>query len=342
MLGQECEAEVRTALLDAERGTVPSNNPVVSIVTIFLNAEEFIEEAVESAFTQTYAQWELLLVDDGSTDGSSEIARRYTARNPERVRYLEHAEHANRGMSASRNLGARNARGKYVAFLDADDVWLPQKLEEQVALLNGQPEAAMVYGLSEFWYSWAGDHKEGNDDFLHDLGVPSGTLIQPPTLINHFFFAQDAAIPGPTDVLVRREAIEQVGGFVDEFRGAYEDEVFYAKICLNVPVLAVDTCWDRYRQHPGSSNSVVERAGEEYATRVVFLTWLESYLAEQGVKDSQMLRALRKELWRCRHPRFSEAWKGRSQLISNIVRRVLPQPVRHWLRAELKGTNTNV
>jgi glycosyltransferase involved in cell wall biosynthesis len=310
-------------------------------VTIFLNAEEFIEEAVESAIAQTYDRWELLLVDDGSTDRSSAIARRYAERNPEQVRYLEHAGNENRGMSASRNLGVRNARGKYIAFLDADDVWLPQKLKQQVALLDAQPEAAMVYGLSEFWYSWAGAQEEGKDDFLHHLGVPSETLIRPPALINHFFFAQDAAIPGPTDVLVRREAIEQVGGFEEEFRGAYEDEVFYAKICLNAPVFAVDTCWDRYRQHPGSSNSVVERSGEEYATRVVFLTWLASYLTEQGVKDSEMLRALRKELWRCRHPSLSCAWMRRRHLIPSIVRRVLPNPVRHWLRTQLKGTHTN-
>lgn len=317
-----------------------SNSPVVSIVTIFLNSEEFIEEAVESAFAQTYDRWELLLVDDGSKDRSSAIARRYAERNPEQVRYLEHAGKENRGMSASRNLGVRKARGKYIAFLDADDVWLPHKLEEQVALLDAQPEAAMVYGLSEFWYSWAGDQKEEKRDFLHHLGVPSETLIQPPTLIHRFFFAQDAAIPGPTGVLVRREAIEQVGGFEEEFRGAYEDEVFYAKICLNAPVFPVDKCWDRYRQHPDSSNSIVERAGQEYATRVVFLTWLARYLTEKGVEDSEMLRAMRKELWRCRHPGLSEAWSRRRHLIPSI-RRIFPNPVRRWLRTHLKGTHTD-
>jgi glycosyltransferase involved in cell wall biosynthesis len=308
-----------------------NDSPVVSIVTIFLNAEEFIEEAVESVFAQTYDRWELLLVDDGSTDASSSIASRYAEQRSERVHYLEHAGHANLGMSAARNLGVRNARGKYIAFLDADDVWLPHKLKQQVALLDAHPAAAMVYGLCEFWYSWAGDQEEGSQDFLHDLGVPSETLIWPPALLNRFFFAQDAAIPGPTDVLVRREVIEQVGGFEEEFRGAYEDEVFYAKICLNAAVLPVDTCWDKYRQHPSSSNSEVERAGQEYATRVVFLEWLDSYLAEQGVKDAEILRSMRKELWRCRHPRLSGAWKRRRHLMRSIVRRVLPLPVRHWL-----------
>jgi glycosyltransferase involved in cell wall biosynthesis len=123
---------------------------VVSVVAIFLNAKRFIEEAIESVFAQTDNRWELLLVDDGSTDGSAAIARRYAERHPEQVCYLEHLGHVNRGMSASRNLGVSNARGKYIAFLDADDVWLPHKLEQQIPILDSQPEAAMVYGLSQF------------------------------------------------------------------------------------------------------------------------------------------------------------------------------------------------
>ena len=85
--------------------------PLVSVVIIFLNPGEFLSEAIESVFAQTYGNWELLLVDDGSTDSSTDVALQYAARYPERTRYLEHKGHQNRGMSASRNLGIRNARG---------------------------------------------------------------------------------------------------------------------------------------------------------------------------------------------------------------------------------------
>lgn len=88
-----------------------SEAPLVSVVTIFLDAERFIEEAIESVFAQTYDRWELLLVDDGSTDRSRDVARRYAARYPSRVRYLEHPGHQNRGMSPSRNLGIAHAAG---------------------------------------------------------------------------------------------------------------------------------------------------------------------------------------------------------------------------------------
>src|SRR5713226_10047705 len=97
------------------------NQRLVSVIMIFLDEEKFIREAIESVFPQTYDNWELLLVDDGSTAGSTDIARRYAEQHPGKVRYLDHEGHRNRGMSASRNLGIRHARGDYIAFLDADD-----------------------------------------------------------------------------------------------------------------------------------------------------------------------------------------------------------------------------
>src|SRR5262245_36560058 len=98
-----------------------SDKPLVSVIIIFFDAEQFIKEAIESVFAQTYDAWELLLVDDGSTDGSPAIAERCAKRYSGKVRHLEHGGRQNRGMSASRNLGIANANGEYIAFLDADD-----------------------------------------------------------------------------------------------------------------------------------------------------------------------------------------------------------------------------
>ena len=120
----------------------------MSAIIIFWNEEQFIEEAIESVFAQTYGHWELLLVDDGSSDRSSEIARRYTEQYPDKVRYLEHQGHENRGMSASRNLGVRSARGRYISYLDGDDVWLPNKLAEQVAIMESHPTADYGYSAA--------------------------------------------------------------------------------------------------------------------------------------------------------------------------------------------------
>lgn len=141
------------------------DSPLVSVIMIFLNEEQFIEEAVRSVFQQTLKDWELLLVDDGSTDTSTRLAQRYAAENPSRVRYLEHQGHQNRGMSASRNLGVGHARGDSIAILDADDIWLPEKLERQVATFEERPEAEMLFGPTEYWFSWArGPHTEELDE----------------------------------------------------------------------------------------------------------------------------------------------------------------------------------
>src|SRR3546814_649945 len=128
---------------------------LVSIVMPFLDAERFIGEAIASVFAQTHPHWELILVDDGSTDGGTAIARDLAARHPGKLRYLDHPGHRNRGTSASRNLGIAHARGDCIAFLDADDVYLPDRLERHVALLDAAPEADMVQSDTLRWYSWS-------------------------------------------------------------------------------------------------------------------------------------------------------------------------------------------
>ena len=292
-----------------------SNQPLVSVVIIFWNAERFIQEAIESVLVQTYPAWELLLVDDGASDGSTAIARHYAGRHPERVRYLEHAGHANLGMSASRNLGIRDAHGPYLAFLDADDVWFSNTLEAQVAILEAHPEAAMLYGPIQWWYSWTGRAEDRERDYVERLGVPPDAVIQPPALLP-LFLRDKAAVP--SGVLARREIVERVGGFEDGFRGEYEDQVFCAKICLNAPVFASGQCWYRYRQHPDSCVLRGQRTGETHAARLRFLNWLATYLSEQKVRERRVWRALGLEFWRYRHPRAFRLLRRAEHFVDQI------------------------
>ncbi|MEL7158651.1 MAG: glycosyltransferase family 2 protein, partial [Actinomycetota bacterium] len=102
--------------------------PEVSVIVIFLNEERFLADAVASVVAQEGCRWELLLVDDGSTDGSPAIAQALATADPDRIRYLTHPGGGNQGMSAARNLGIAHARGHWLTFLDADDTWRPGKL----------------------------------------------------------------------------------------------------------------------------------------------------------------------------------------------------------------------
>ena len=109
--------------------------PEVSIIIPVYNRSHTIARAIDSVLSQTYQNYEVLLVDDGSKDDSRKVILSYS--DP-RIKLFEHVE--NRGAAAARNTGIRQAQGKYIAFLDSDDEWLPAKLDEQIACLNSAPE----------------------------------------------------------------------------------------------------------------------------------------------------------------------------------------------------------
>jgi glycosyltransferase involved in cell wall biosynthesis len=197
----------------AKRSLIPVSSPVpkhrasggrpvprVSIITIFFNADRYLDEAIKSVFAQDFRDLELLLVDDGSSDRSTAIALEYAKRFPHSVRYLEHERHANRGMSASRNLGIRWARGDFIAFIDADDVWEPNKLSDQLELFDAHPGLGMVCGAVRYWSSWA-----GHEDQILLTGAQQDKVIPPPFASITTYPLGSAFAPCPSDLLIRRD-----------------------------------------------------------------------------------------------------------------------------------------
>jgi glycosyltransferase involved in cell wall biosynthesis len=306
----------------------------VSIITPFLNAGPFIEESIESVLAQTFDDWELLLVDDGSSDASSGIALRYASAHADKVRYLSHENRQNRGASASRNLAARHARGEYLAFLDADDVYLPRKLELQVPILDAHPEVAMLYAATEYWYSWSGRAEDAGRDWVwRRYGAKPDTVVAPPRMLVRFL-EDGGTVPCMGGVLARRAAVEQVGGWEESFHRICTDQVFHAKLCLNFPVMVVDVCLDRYRQHENSSCQTVARAGQMAEAFERYFSWLESYLAAQPVVEPAVRTAVRRALRRHRHPwlnrvhRQAVRYDARLRtLAARTLARTLPRPL---------------
>jgi glycosyltransferase involved in cell wall biosynthesis len=277
---------------------------VVSVVTPFLDAERFLADAIESVLAQTYSHWELLLVDDGSEDASAEVVAAYVERDSARIRSLIRPNKRNR--SAARNHGIGLARGSVIAFLDADDVWTPRKLEQQVTLLEENPDASFVYGASEFWHSWTEEPADAERDYVQTPGFPADAVIPPPELLR---LALESAVPTASisSIAVRKDALERVGYFEETFTAQtpiFEDQVFLAKLYLSETAYVACECWDRYRQHPDSRVAVATREGRKAAAGVAFCDWVAGYFAQQGVLDRQLWHALRKKRWRYRHPRL--------------------------------------
>jgi glycosyltransferase involved in cell wall biosynthesis len=262
----------------------------VSVVTIFLNEERFLRESIESVRAQTSGEWELVLVDDGSTDGSAAIAAEAAA-DDRRITCVAHPGGFNMGMSASRNLGIASSTAPIIAFLDADDVWLPQKLEEQMAIFDASPSLGMVYGRTQMWYSWNdGDERR---DFLYDLGVEPGRAYEPPALFS-VLMRNRAQSPTSSNAAVRRAIVKGVGGFEDEFRGMFEDQVFFSKVHLDAACHVDDRVWARYRQHERSSTAQSAGAGLDLVARDRFLKWVDRYAHERGNTNPEVRAAIRR------------------------------------------------
>jgi len=313
---------------------------LVTCVMIFLNGEKYIAEAIDSILAQTYRNWELVLVDDGTTDGATAIAQDYAQRHPNRVRYIDHPGHENRGMSASRNAGVRAGRGHFVSFLDADDVWLPDRLEKFVKIAGRFPEAGMIYGPTLYWYSWAEERGvappvDGQDDFAGHLDLPVNRLIPPPVAMRRFLTTKGGCLPGICSLLIRRDAYDDIGGFEPDFRGLYEDQAFLSKMTLAYPVVVIVDVLDKYRQHSESCCYRSAESGEYHAedyhpARFTYLEWLRTYCRVNDIADAVIDREIRRQTRPYRWPIIIHATHFASRLEQSgkaFLQRVLPDPV---------------
>lgn len=290
-----------------------TSEPRVSVISIFFNAERFFAEAIDSVLAQDFRDFELLLVDDGSSDASTGIAKDYEAKFPGVVRYLEHPGHANRGMSATRNLGVQAARGELVAFIDSDDRWAPEKLREQVEILDRFPEVDAVCGTACHWRSW-----DGGKDELQPSGHARNRPIRPPEALLRVYPLGAATSPCPSDLLIRRSAVQAVGGFEESFTGPlqlFEDQAFLTKFYLERTIYFDDRVWLDYRVHDQSCVAETRRAGLQQDVKRHFLEWFEQHLDESSRRNDVRIRlALSRALFKVRHPHLTRVLRARRKL----------------------------
>jgi glycosyltransferase involved in cell wall biosynthesis len=298
-----------------------SPTPQVSVVMIFLDPGPYLHEAVASVLAQTRSDLELLLVDDGSRDGSDAVARSWAARD-DRVVVLTHPGRANRGTAASRDLGVSRARGCWITFLDGDDVWAPDHLERQLAAAARHPGAGIVVSPPTIWVSWRG---EGSDT-VRPLPYPPGVLLPAGALLESATFT---GAPIPTCGLMFRRSIVPADGLCDPgFRGLFEDQTMIARLTVRSPAVAVDESTSRYRQHGGS---VVHRSpgrGSRDPATLRYLDWIEAFLTEHDECTPDRQAALSRA-----RAVFEPRWRFWTWYLGRwLALRLLPGTVRAWVR----------
>ena len=199
------ERDSRRAI--ASPGTPP---PAVSIVLPTYQRATLIGRSIRSVLEQTYEDFELIVVDDGSTDATEAEVARFRDRRLRSLRL-----HVNRGAAAARNAGIRQATGRFLAFQDSDDEWLPAKLERHMrAFESSAPEVGVVY--SDMWRI----RRDGTTHYHRSPEVRPGVLIDPDTR-----FYQVCKL-GIQSTVIRRPCVEAVGGFNEEFPALEDLELF--------------------------------------------------------------------------------------------------------------------
>lgn len=237
--------------------------PVVSVIIPTYNRGWILQNAIDSVLTQDYPHLELIVVDDGSTDNTADVLAGYK----DRIRVLNRA---NGGVSAARNLGIAKCRGRYIAFLDSDDAWMPQKISSQIDFFNDHPEA-LICQTEEIWIR---NGLRVNPKKRHQK--PSGMIFERSLAL---------CLVSPSAVMIDRRLFERVGIF-DESLPACEDYDLWLRVSCRYPVYLLER--PLVAKHGGHADQLSRAPGlDRY--RIQSLTKL---IAGGTLSDSQYRAAV--------------------------------------------------
>jgi cellulose synthase/poly-beta-1,6-N-acetylglucosamine synthase-like glycosyltransferase len=223
--------------------------PLISVIIPVYNGEKTIQETIESVLNQTFTDFELIIINDGSQDATLEIVERI--QDPR----LKVFSYPNAGQAASRNRGIFHVCGEYISFIDADDLWTPDKLEAQLKALQANPQAAVAYS----WTNYI-------DEFSQPLPSQQGSYMT----VNGDVYAKLLLIDfigSGSNPLIRRQALTEVGGF-DESMTPSEDRDLWLRLAARYHFIAVRSPQVLYRQCANSESTNVLRM-EKSSLRVI-------------------------------------------------------------------------
>ena len=205
----------------------------VSIIIPTYNSAKYIPDAINSILNQTFKDYEIIIVDDGSTDNTREILNKYNSK----IRYIYQE---NKGPSAARNIGIKNAKGKYIAFLDADDIWLPDKLQRQMKLFANESSVSFVYTSSYIMNE--------NGFILRKMQCYNRSRRK---ILNELYLSK--SIGNTSSTIIKKECFDKVGLF-DETLTVAEDWDMWLRICQRFRFKCIDEPLVMTREYEGSQS----------------------------------------------------------------------------------------
>lgn len=270
--------------------------PTISVVIPAYNAKRTIVETITSVQQQTFSDFEMIVINDGSTDRTLELLQSIEDNR------LKVFSYENGGLPVARNRGISHATGEFIAFLDADDLWTPDKLELQLAALQQHPEAGVAY-------SWTSYFLDGEESTFPFNPVFFEGNVYDKLLVNNF-------IANGSNILVRKNAIEAVGEFEPTLKSS-EDWDFYIRLAAKWHFVVVPKHQILYRQSSNAMTSkvevmenealkVIERAFQAAPQKYQFLknqslAWVYEYSTQQYLKHSTDIRGVNQagqKLWK--------------------------------------------
>ncbi|NEQ65641.1 MAG: glycosyltransferase [Symploca sp. SIO2D2] len=317
--------------------------PTISVIIPAYNAESTIKETINSILNQTFTDFELIIINDGSQDSTLEVV---SSISDSRIRVFSYS---NAGVSAARNRGIAEAKGEYFSFIDADDLWTPDKLEAQLAALQANPQAAVAYS----WTDWVDE----SGQFLR----PGSRAKSNGNVLSELLFRD--FIASGSNPLIRKEALTQVGGFDESLTPAADWEM-WLRLAGKYEFVNVPSAQILYRVSPNSMSANIWRMETE-SLEIIDRAFAQGAESSQNLKKQVLgerykyltLKAVEGKLERRRGLsaarfflqaiRYDPSWLTRTKLMLILILKISlatvlpPQQAKQFLNKVQKLSKTN-
>ena len=213
------------------------STPLVSVIIPAYNADKYIERTIRSVLLQDYENIEIIIIDDGSTDNTATVVKKLVNED----KRLHYVHQRNGGVSSARNHGYKLSKGEYLAFLDADDVWLPENIRKKVEHLQNDPVTGLVHSDALLI--------DENDKPLDEIKKGKSGWI-----LDDLLSWNGTCIPAPSSILVKREVVDTAGGFDTNLSTAADQEFFF-RVAAKYKIGRVEEITWQYRMHSQNMHS---------------------------------------------------------------------------------------